>query len=117
MTAHEKSTSEIMTSIERAAGDGAVTMVNVANFFYTGPLYFGTARTKMTLLFDTGSPELTMSITTCSTCSGTKYDCTACTMISGSKTTSYYDGTSFTGNRCKTPTCPVNVSGACIPSF
>lgn len=65
MTAHEKSSSEAMTSIERAAGDTFTALTNFSNFYYTGPVYFGTALTKMTLLYDTGSPELTMGITTC----------------------------------------------------
>jgi hypothetical protein len=118
MTAHEKSSSDVMTSIERAAaGNGPTLLMNASNFYYTGPLYFGTGLTKMTLIFDTGSPELTMNISTCTTCKGPKYDCTGCTFTGINKTTSYYDGTSYTGERCKTKTCPINSATACIPTF
>lgn len=117
MVANEKSSSETLTATELATGDSKISPTNFSNFYYTVPIYFGSGLTKLNLLFNSGTAETNLNISTCATCQGTLYNCAGCTMTGVNKSTSYYDGTMVSGERCREKTCPINNSSACIPTF
>jgi len=60
--------------INRAIGDTFVQFKNFANYYYTAPMYLGSGRTKFDLLYDTGSPEVTLGVSTCTGCKGKTYN-------------------------------------------
>lgn len=67
--------------------------------YYTAPLYLGPSLIKFDLLYDTGSPEVTLGVKTCTGCKGKTYD-TSTGITAGtfewttdSRTITYYDGT------------------------
>jgi len=93
--------------------------------YYTAPLYLGPgpSLTRFDLLYDTGSPEVTLGVNTCTGCKGKKYDPSAgiaagtFEWTTDSRTITYYDGTQYTGRRCKERTCPINNASTCMTKF
>jgi hypothetical protein len=106
-----------------ASADVAVTFNNYSNMYYTAPVFFGPSRVQFDLLFDTGSPELTLGVSTCTGCMGNTYDVTAGTTAGTftwtgvTRNVSYYDGTSYDGERCKETTCVLNDASTCMTNF
>lgn len=97
---HDKLTSDPYTAIEKAVADTSVTFINFSNYYYTAPLYLRFSDTTMKeykLLYDTGSAEVTIPLTSCTGCSGNKHDCTTSTtcteLVGNDRTITYYDGT------------------------
>lgn len=60
--------------MNKAIGDTFVKFTNYGNYYYTAPFYLGASLTKFDLLYDTGSPEVTLGVSTCTGCKGKLYD-------------------------------------------
>ena len=60
--------------MNKAIGDTFVKFTNYGNYYYTAPMYLGASLTKFDLLYDTGSPEVTLGVSTCTGCKGKLYD-------------------------------------------
>jgi hypothetical protein len=106
--------------LNRAIGDTFVQFTNYGNSFYTAPMYLGAARAKFDLLYDTGSPEVTLGVSTCTGCNGKLYDVSTSATFQWTGVTqsiSYYDGTKYDGERCKETTCPINNAASCMTAF
>ena len=87
--------------VSLATADTFVKMTNYSNSYYVAPIFLGAGLTSFNLLYDTGSPEVTISMSSCSTCKAPTYNPTGSTTFTwipnSTKTTTYYDGTSYTG--------------------
>jgi hypothetical protein len=106
--------------ISKAIADTGVLFTNKSNMYYTAPMYLGSSLTKFDLLYDTGSPEVTLGVSTCTGCLGKKYDYTTSASFAwtgSTRTITYYDGTSYTGERCTEKTCPINNLASCMNNF
>jgi hypothetical protein len=102
----------------QAVADQTVEFTNTSNIVYTAPAFMGTARERVTLLYDTGSPELTCSISTCTGCQGNKYNFITSSWYTVLRNTErkicYYDKTCYTGFRVTDTVCPVDDDKTCI---
>lgn len=83
-----------------AAGDSQITFLNYGNFYYTAPMYLGASLTSFNMLYDSGSPEVTIGVKTCLGCPGKLYDFSTSGTFSWTnpaetETINYYDGTSL----------------------
>lgn len=111
LTPHELKQGEPMP-LRHAVGDTFSTFTNWSNYYYTAPVYLGASRSPFVLLYDTGSPEMTLDITTCTGCLAPKWDCAAnaatCTLLSEPRSISYYGGQTLTGNRCTNTVSPID---------
>jgi hypothetical protein len=121
MTPHLRSTHLPLTFLERASGDTFQEFTNYQNFYYTVPFWLaqsGTTLVNFNLLFDTGSPQVTLGVKGCTGCKGKLYDNTQSSTFQWTaynETIKYYDGTSYSGRRCLETTCSDNTVSACMP--
>ena len=83
LTEHTAPVDELGSPIlNRAIGDTFVQFTNFANYYYTAPMYlgiglgglFGIGGTRFDLMYDTGSPEVTLGVSTCTGCKGKTYN-------------------------------------------
>lgn len=94
LTSHEKSPNEPMTPMEYAIADTFSTFTNYFNFYYTAPIYLTSTLLKFDLLYDTGSPEMTLGLATCTGCLGSLFSPGGSFVDTGeARTITYYDGT------------------------
>ena len=92
------------------------------NLLYTGPIYMGSNREMMNVIWDTGSFVYLGETHLCAACDVPKYDFTdelgsSFSYLSGSYTETYMDGTTMTGSWATDWTCITNDDSTCVRDF
>ena len=118
LTEHKAPVDELGSLIlNRAIGDTFVQFTNFADYYYTAPMYLGAGRTKFDLMYDTGSPEVALGVSTCTGCKGKTYNISTSATFRWTGVTRTIGGTKYEGERCKETTCPINNAASCMTAF
>jgi hypothetical protein len=115
LTRHTKA-----TTTEAASADQPILLDSNYNYYFTAPFYLGNNLEAFTMIYDTGSPEVVVSVKDCKGCACPTYDYTGSstfTWTNKTESSRYGDGTKYSGMRCTEKTCPLDDPNSCISDF